>query len=307
MLDIGWTELLIIGVVALIVVGPKDLPKMFRTLGEFTGKARAMAREFQRAMESAADEAGVKDVARELRDTASGRKLREASGLDEMERDMRDIERDMRFDEKGGKGKAGTGKAGTGKAAAGSDTPGDDTGGFDEEGADDLIAAEHDADMTRRKAGGAAREEQRRIRAERVAEARRKSADIRARRETGGDDASGKASTGTTATAPAKRATSKTAATRTASKTAASDTASESKRARGAGKPATGKPATASKAATSKSATGKSATGKAATGKATASKTGTGERKPRTTRRAAGKAASPAPDDAAGDGPPRSG
>jgi len=62
MFDIGWTELLVIGIVALIVVGPKDLPGMFRTLGRFTGKAKAMARDFQRAMDQAADEAGVKDI-----------------------------------------------------------------------------------------------------------------------------------------------------------------------------------------------------------------------------------------------------
>ena len=54
MFDVGWTELMLIGIVALIVVGPKDLPVMFRTLGQFTAKARGMAREFQRAMEDAA-------------------------------------------------------------------------------------------------------------------------------------------------------------------------------------------------------------------------------------------------------------
>ncbi len=80
MFDIGMMELLIIGIVALIVVGPKDLPGMFRTLGRFTGKARAMAREFQRAMESAADESGVKDMAREFKDAASGKDL----GADEL-------------------------------------------------------------------------------------------------------------------------------------------------------------------------------------------------------------------------------
>lgn len=63
MFDLGWGELLIIGIVALIVVGPKDLPGMFRTLGRFTGKVKRMARDFQRAMDEAADEAGVKDAA----------------------------------------------------------------------------------------------------------------------------------------------------------------------------------------------------------------------------------------------------
>lgn len=67
MFDLGMSELLVIGIVALIVIGPKDLPVMFRTMGRFTAKARNMAREFSRAMEAAADESGVKDVARDLR------------------------------------------------------------------------------------------------------------------------------------------------------------------------------------------------------------------------------------------------
>ena len=83
MFDIGWTELLIIGIVALIVVGPKDLPGMFRALGRFTGKARNMAREFQRAMNEAADEAGAKDLrsmAGDLKKSTSPSKM----GLDRL-------------------------------------------------------------------------------------------------------------------------------------------------------------------------------------------------------------------------------
>ncbi len=67
MLDIGWGELFLIGVVALIVVGPKDLPALFRTLGTFTGKARGMAREFQRSLEEAASESGMSEVSKNLR------------------------------------------------------------------------------------------------------------------------------------------------------------------------------------------------------------------------------------------------
>ena len=53
MFDLGWTELLLIGIVALIVVGPKELPVLFRKAGQFVGKIRGMAREFSRAMNSA--------------------------------------------------------------------------------------------------------------------------------------------------------------------------------------------------------------------------------------------------------------
>ena len=84
--DIGWMELLLIGIVALIVVGPEDLPGMFRTMGQFTGKARSMAREFSRAMEAAADEAGVKDVSNTIKAAANPRqfgvdKMKEATGM----------------------------------------------------------------------------------------------------------------------------------------------------------------------------------------------------------------------------------
>ncbi len=67
MFDVGWGELFLIGIVALIVVGPKDLPGLFRTLGQFTGRARMMARDFQRTLEQAADEAGVSEVQKTLR------------------------------------------------------------------------------------------------------------------------------------------------------------------------------------------------------------------------------------------------
>lgn len=54
MFDIGWQELIVIGVLALLVVGPKELPGLFRTVGQYVGKARSIAREFQRSMEDAA-------------------------------------------------------------------------------------------------------------------------------------------------------------------------------------------------------------------------------------------------------------
>ena len=61
---LGWSEMILIGVVALIVVGPKELPNLFRSLGQAVGKARGMAREFTRAMEAAADESGMREIDR---------------------------------------------------------------------------------------------------------------------------------------------------------------------------------------------------------------------------------------------------
>lgn len=63
---IGSSELVIIAVVALIVIGPKDLPKVLRTIGQFTSKARSMAREFQSHLEEATREAGLDEVKSEV-------------------------------------------------------------------------------------------------------------------------------------------------------------------------------------------------------------------------------------------------
>ena len=75
MFDVGWSELIVIGVVALIVIGPSDLPDMFRQLGRFTAKLKSMSREFTRAMEQAAKESGVSDVAKDLKNATSASSL----------------------------------------------------------------------------------------------------------------------------------------------------------------------------------------------------------------------------------------
>ncbi|MDH4985135.1 Sec-independent protein translocase protein TatB [Aminobacter anthyllidis] len=62
MFEIGWTEMLVIAVVMIVVVGPKDLPKMLRTIGRMTTKARSMAGDFQRQFNEALKEAELDDV-----------------------------------------------------------------------------------------------------------------------------------------------------------------------------------------------------------------------------------------------------
>jgi sec-independent protein translocase protein TatB len=65
MLDLGWTEILVIGVVALIVIGPRDLPVALHTFGKYIAKLKAMARDFQ---------SGIDDIARqhELKELQEG-------------------------------------------------------------------------------------------------------------------------------------------------------------------------------------------------------------------------------------------
>lgn len=62
MFDIGWTEMTVIAVVAIVVVGPKELPGMLRTFGKTMGKVRRMSRDFQRQFDDALKEADLDEV-----------------------------------------------------------------------------------------------------------------------------------------------------------------------------------------------------------------------------------------------------
>ncbi len=66
MFDIGWSELLVIAVVAIVVVGPKDLPKLMRSVGHYAGKLRRAASDFQRQFEEAMRESEVEEVKRAI-------------------------------------------------------------------------------------------------------------------------------------------------------------------------------------------------------------------------------------------------
>ena len=69
MLDIGWTELLAIAVLTILVVGPKDLPKVLRTVGQWTAKARAITREFQDSLDDMVRQSELDEVKREIEAT----------------------------------------------------------------------------------------------------------------------------------------------------------------------------------------------------------------------------------------------
>jgi sec-independent protein translocase protein TatB len=66
MLDIGWSELLLVAVVAIVVIGPKDLPDALRALGRMLTKVRRMAGEFQGQFNAALREANLEDVKKEF-------------------------------------------------------------------------------------------------------------------------------------------------------------------------------------------------------------------------------------------------
>lgn len=71
MFELDWGKLLIIGIVALIVIGPKELPAVLRTLGQWTAKLRRMATEFQNQFHEAMREAELADLKKEVDEMTS--------------------------------------------------------------------------------------------------------------------------------------------------------------------------------------------------------------------------------------------
>lgn len=86
---IGFTELMVLAVAALIIVGPKDLPMMMRRLGQFVGKGRAMAREFQAAFDDIARQSELEDLRKEIEELKISNSLKQATS------DLSDYEKDV--------------------------------------------------------------------------------------------------------------------------------------------------------------------------------------------------------------------
>jgi len=72
MFDFGWQEFLVVAFVLVLVVGPKDLPKVLRAFTKFTSQARRMSSEFSRSLQEMADDEDLKDVKKVLQDAKSG-------------------------------------------------------------------------------------------------------------------------------------------------------------------------------------------------------------------------------------------
>ncbi len=76
---IGFSELILIAIAALVVVGPKDLPMMMRRVGQFVGKGRAMAREFQAAFEDIARQSELEELRKEIEDLKQSNAIKAAT------------------------------------------------------------------------------------------------------------------------------------------------------------------------------------------------------------------------------------
>ena len=68
MFDLGWQEIFVIGTVALIVVGPKDLPKLFNQVGKIFGKMKQISRDFYDQINEAAEMEEIKNLKNDLRE-----------------------------------------------------------------------------------------------------------------------------------------------------------------------------------------------------------------------------------------------
>ncbi len=90
--QIGFSEMLLLGILALVVVGPKDLPLMMRKFGRFTGKLRMMAYEFRQSFDELGRQAELDELRKEVE------ALKKESGLDEMQKEFEQTDADIAKD-----------------------------------------------------------------------------------------------------------------------------------------------------------------------------------------------------------------
>ncbi len=91
MFGLNWGELVVIGIVALIAIGPKELPTVLRTIGHWMGKMRRMANEFQGQFQEALREAELSDLQKHAQDLSSS--VSDMANLNPLAEEQREIER----------------------------------------------------------------------------------------------------------------------------------------------------------------------------------------------------------------------
>ena len=117
MFDLGWSEFLIIGFVLMMVVGPKDLPKVLRTFSKLTSQARSMAREFTSSLEDDTKDSNMGDVKKFVTDLKTGNledmatiidddtkkeleNIKSTASVDDIGDDVREIQKSAKSDPK---------------------------------------------------------------------------------------------------------------------------------------------------------------------------------------------------------------
>lgn len=100
MLDIGWSEMAMIAILALIIIGPKDLPRVMRSIGQWTRKARSIAREFQSGLDDMMREAELDEARKTVERTSKLDVGKELEGhvdpTGTVREDVADLERSAR-------------------------------------------------------------------------------------------------------------------------------------------------------------------------------------------------------------------
>jgi len=92
MFEIGWSEILLIAIVAIVVIGPKDLPRVMRAVGQWAGKAKRMSREFQAQFKEALREAELEGVRNDITDIMA------TDPLKDVKTEMAKVETGLRTD-----------------------------------------------------------------------------------------------------------------------------------------------------------------------------------------------------------------
>lgn len=99
MFDIAWSELALIGAVALVVIGPKDLPKVMRTMGKWTRQVRAMAGDFQRHVDDMVRQAELDEIRKEAEATMKAADVGDIGASIEKAVDAQGIQEALAIDE----------------------------------------------------------------------------------------------------------------------------------------------------------------------------------------------------------------